>query len=116
MVVNIAFMGHVGVAKEEIMIANTRRSIGSRASMNGYIFAKCVVVTYDELSLFALLLKILGHSSEHGKGEGPAAFPDSGITFDDDVAVQVSFPAKDDIIPNHTIRPNFTIRTNLCFW
>jgi len=89
LVTHLAFVGYVGVAEEEIVIANPSGSIRGGAPMDGGIFAKGVVIPDDELGPFAFVFEVLGLSPQGREGEGLAPFPDGGIALNNDVAAQV---------------------------
>lgn len=88
-VADLAFMRDVGVAKKEVVVADSSWGFGGGSSVDGYVFTECVVVADDELSLFATVFEVLGQASNGGKGEGLAAFADDGVTFDNDVAIKL---------------------------
>ena len=112
---DMAFVGHVSIAEEEVVVANPGRGVRGRAAMNGHVFAKSIVVTNDELGLLTFVFQVLGSPSDGSKGIGVAALADSGIALDDDMAAEVGMRSQGDVVANDAIRADLTIRANLGF-
>ena len=111
----LTLVGNVGVAKEEVVVPDSRRSVGGGATVDGDVFPEGVVVSDDELSLLALVFEVLSPSSERRERKGLTALADDGVAFDDDVTTQAGMCSNGDIVPDNAIRSDLTIGSNFGF-
>ncbi|MEY5013418.1 MAG: hypothetical protein RLY69_1133, partial [Verrucomicrobiota bacterium] len=112
-IAELAVVGDMRVAEQQIVGANARRRVIVGAAMHGAVFAELVEVADFEHGRFALVLEVLGFSADGGVGIKFVAAAKLRGAFEHDMRMQHAVVAKFDMVADDAVRPDADIRAKL---
>lgn len=116
MIAKNAFMGDVGVTKDQIVGADASGSGFGGAAVDGDVFPENIVIADMQPGGFADVFEILGFPADRGEGKKFVVFANRAMTFDDDVGMQHAVIAECDIGTDHAVRADADIIADLGEW
>jgi len=103
-ITELAVVGNVGVAEQQIVRADPSRKFFMSATMDGAVFAKDIVVPDFESGGLADVFEVLGFSADDREWEKFVAAPKHRVPFKHDMRVE------------HAIRAQSYIRADDAIW
>ena len=116
MIANLAVMGDMPIAKEQIMRADAGGGIRMGATVDRGVFPENIVVANFKISGIAHILEVLCFATNGGKGEKLIPASEFRVAFNDDMRVQDTIIAELDICTNDTKRANADIASQRGEW
>ena len=110
---HLAFVSHVSVAEEKIVVADPGRRLGLGAAMNGHVLAEGVIIPDVEMGFFSGVFHVLRATTDSGERESLATLANRCVALDHDVTVQTRVISEGHVLSDHAVRTNFATGADL---
>lgn len=109
MVPELAVVGDVRVAEQQVVRPDPRRQTLVSAAVNGAVFPEHIVIADFKMRWLALILEVLGLAANDGKGEKLISLSEFRMALQNDMRMEHAVVTECDIRTNDAIRTDADI-------
>lgn len=115
-IAKLAVVGDMGVAEKQIVRADPSRKFFMRATVDGAVFAKNIVITYLKRGWLADVFQILSLPTHHCERKKLVLPAESRDALQHHMTVQDTSVSERDVGSDHAVRADADIFSKLCLW